>query len=72
MTKEDEKSLGELFDKVIDGILWTKICKAWVRVESEKTKEFYEYIRKKRNPSFYDMIVDKIFKRPQLLITYKN
>lgn len=64
--------MGELLDKVIDNILWTKICKAWVHTESEKTKKFYEYIRKKRNPTFYDMIVDKIFKRPQLLITYKN
>lgn len=72
MTKEDEKSLGELLDKVIDNILWTKICKAWVRVEKEKSKEFYEYMRKKRNPIFYDMIVDKIFKKPQLLITYRN
>lgn len=72
MTKEDEKSLGELLDKVIDNILWTKICKAWVHTESEKTKDFYEYMRKKRNPTFYDMIVDKIFKKPQLLITYKN
>lgn len=72
MTKEDEKSLGELLDKVIESIFWTKISEAWFRVESEKTKEFYEYIIKKRNPTFYDMIVDKIFKRPQLLITYKN
>ena len=48
MTKEDEKSLGELLDKVIDNLLWTKICKAWVHIESEKTKEFYKYIRRKK------------------------
>lgn len=71
MTKEEEKALGDLFDKVIEGIFWTKICEAWFRVEREKSKEFYENIRK-RNPTFYDMIVDEIFKRPQLLITYKN
>ena len=72
MTKEDEYALGKLFDKVLESIFWTKISEAWFRVEKEKSKEFYEYIRRKRNPSFYDMIVDKIFKRPQLLITYKN
>ena len=71
MTKEDEKVLGEILDKVIDNILWTKISEAWVKVEREKSKEFYEYMRKKRNPTFYDMIVDKIYRRPQLLITHK-
>ncbi len=71
MTKEDEKALGDLFDKVIENIFWTKISEAWFRVEKANS-EFYEYIRKKRNPSFYDMIVDKIFKKPQLLITFKN
>ena len=71
MTKEDEKVLGEILDKVIDGILWTKISEAWVRVESEKSKEFYESIKKRRNPTFYDMVVDKIYRRPQLLITHK-
>ena len=71
MIKEDEKFLGELLDKVIDNILWTKISEAWVKVECEKSKEFYEYMRKKRNPTFYDMVVDKIYRRPQLLITHK-
>ena len=71
MTKEDEKVLNEVLDKVIDNILWTKVSEAWANVESEKSKEFFEYIRKKRNPTFYDMVVDKIFKRPQLLISYK-
>ena len=71
MTKEDEKALGELFDKIIESIFWTKVSEAWVDVEKEKSKEFFEYIRKKRNPTFYDMVVDKIFKRPQLLLTYK-
>lgn len=72
MTKEDEYALGKLFDKILDNILWTKISESWFRVEKEKSKEFFEHIRKKRNPTFYDMVVDKIFKKPQLLITYKN
>ena len=72
MTKEDEKALGELFDKIIESIFWTKVSEAWVGVEKEKTKEFYEAIKKRRNPTFYDMVVDKIFKRPQLLISYNK
>lgn len=71
MTKEDEKALGELFDKIVESIFWTKVSEAWVDVEKEKTKEFYKAIKKRRNPSFYDMVVDKIFKKPQLLLTYK-
>ncbi len=73
MNKEDEEILNEVLDKVIEHLLWTKIVKACAGINSEDTKEFYktiEIVKKRRNPTFYDMVVDKIFKKPQLLITY--
>lgn len=72
MTKEDEKVLSEIYDKFIDHIIWTRVAKAWVGVEKEKTKEFYEAIKKRRNPTFYDMVVDRIFRKPHLLISYNK
>ena len=72
MTKEDEKALSELFDKIVENIFWTKVSEAWADVEKEKTEEFYKAIKKRRNPTFYDMVVDRIFKKPQLLLSYSK